>query len=227
MTSRVTVAIVRVGLALGVAGIGTVASMLALVGMVDEPTAGVAPRRQAAVFEIVAPPQDDAPIEPTIESVVPTALPTPTTPAPTRTLARAPSAISATGTPTLGSSLSDLPALGSGMPIATGLPTTGAPGMPTLAEVEPDTPARPVSRPAPRYPRSAQQAGIEGAVVVRLRIDERGRVVDVVVVDASPKGVFDDVAIAAAKSYRFAAAKRDGKAVATTVEQRVVFRLGR
>lgn len=222
----VVVSLGRLVFATSIATVGTAGSMLALLWMVDPPPEAT-PRETSTAFEIVAPPADVTPPEPMIESVVPSVAPAATAPAPTRAMAAAPSAIAGIAPGSIGSALSGMPALGSGMPIAIGTPTAGDSGLPTLAEVEPDIAARPVSRPAPRYPPSAQRAGIEGSVVVRLRIDERGAVVDVVVVDATPKGVFDDVAVAAAKAYRFAAARRGGKAVATTVEQRVVFRLGR
>ncbi|MFO0631892.1 MAG: energy transducer TonB [Nannocystaceae bacterium] len=42
-----------------------------------------------------------------------------------------------------------------------------------------------------------------------------------------PAEVFDAVAIRTARSYRFEPARRDGRAVASTIEQRIVFRLQR
>ncbi|MEQ9497343.1 MAG: energy transducer TonB [Deltaproteobacteria bacterium] len=90
---------------------------------------------------------------------------------------------------------------------------------------EPDTPARAVRRPAPRYPSAARRRGIEGEVVMRLRLDADGRVVDVVVVSATPEGVFESAAVAAVRRYVFRPAQLDGKPLASTIEQRMVFRL--
>ena len=91
--------------------------------------------------------------------------------------------------------------------------------------MEPDTTAVPRRRPPPTYPASARRRGIEGYVVVRMRVDPSGRVTDVVVIDAQPPGVFDESARLAAQSYLFSPARSGGQAVATTLEQRIVFRL--
>jgi len=96
----------------------------------------------------------------------------------------------------------------------------------TLPEaVEPDTTAVPRRRPSPTYPAEARRRGIEGYVVVRMRVGADGRVTDVVVVDADPPGVFDESARRAANSYLFSPARSGGRSVATTLEQRIVFRL--
>ena len=90
---------------------------------------------------------------------------------------------------------------------------------------EPDTAAVARHRPSPIYPSDARQRGIEGFVVVRMRVDAAGRVTDVVVVESDPPGVFDQSARRAAQSYLFSPARAGGIAVATTLEQRMVFRL--
>jgi protein TonB len=117
-------------------------------------------------------------------------------------------------------SLAMLPALGTGGLFA----ATGPAG---LATGNADRPARPVSRPSPRYPADARRRGVEGFVVVRLRVSSTGRVEDVVVVKSSPKGVFDEVARDAARRYRFEPAVVGGRQSASTLEQRIVFRLRR
>lgn len=86
-------------------------------------------------------------------------------------------------------------------------------------------PARPLRRPAPKYPKSAARRGVEGEVVVRVRIDDSGRVVDASVVRATPAGIFDAAALAAARRYRFAPATEAGRPVASTLEQRILFRV--
>ncbi len=90
---------------------------------------------------------------------------------------------------------------------------------------EHDGPAVPRDRPAPRYPEVARRRGIEGHVIVRMRVDETGRVTDVVVVEAEPPRLFDLAAKRAARRYTFQPARSGGKAVATTLEQRILFRL--
>lgn len=95
------------------------------------------------------------------------------------------------------------------------------------AEAIQTTPAAVLHRPAPRYPAVAQRQGIEGHVIVRLRVEADGVVSDVVIVDAEPAGVFDAVARETALRYRFRPARRGTAAVATTVEQRILFRLTR
>jgi protein TonB len=87
------------------------------------------------------------------------------------------------------------------------------------------TPARPRSRPKPRYPRLAQRQGLEGFVTLRLRIDAAGRVTDAVVVKAEPPDVFDDAALQTARRYRFSPARRGGEAVESTLQQTIRFEL--
>ncbi len=112
-----------------------------------------------------------------------------------------------------------------------GLPSMGAlPGseLPTEAVARgQQTPARPRSRPRPRYPRLAQRQGVEGFVTLRLRIDAAGRVVDAVVVKSEPDDVFDDAALQTARRYRFTPARRGGEAVESTLQQTIRFELQR
>ena len=61
----------------------------------------------------------------------------------------------------------------------------------------------PLVRINPEYPPRAQSRGIEGWVQVQFTISETGSVIDAVVVDASPKGVFDDAAIKAISRWRY------------------------
>lgn len=113
-----------------------------------------------------------------------------------------------------------------GLPSVAGLPKLATPSE-SSESGEPDTPARAVSRPAPAYPALAQRRGIEGYVTLRLRIDERGRVTDAVVVKSEPEGTFDKTATATARRYRFTPARANGKPVASTIEQTIRFELKR
>jgi periplasmic protein TonB len=94
-------------------------------------------------------------------------------------------------------------------------------------EPAPTTPARVTHRPAPRYPALAQRRGIEGHVTVVMRIDERGRVVDAVIVDADPPGIFDETALRTVRQYRFDPARSGNRPVASRLEQTIRFELER
>ena len=91
--------------------------------------------------------------------------------------------------------------------------------------VEPDRAARPAHRPTPQYPAQARRKRIEGVVLLRLRVEADGNVSDVVVIEATPPGIFESAAKAAARGARFDPAIIAGEPQATTVEQRIVFRL--
>lgn len=102
----------------------------------------------------------------------------------------------------------------------------GVGGPPLTDEAPPlETAVRPRRRPAPTFPEHARRRGLEGFVVVRLRVDAKGRVTEAVVVSAKPEGVFDEVALQTARRYQFDPARRGGEAVSSTVEQRIVFKL--
>lgn len=76
-----------------------------------------------------------------------------------------------------------------------------------------DTDVIPLVQVEPRYPQKAIARKIEGYVVLRLQINEKGTVDSVEVVDANPKGVFEREAIKAAWRYRFKAKLVDGQPV--------------
>lgn len=133
--------------------------------------------------------------------------------------------------PTALPSLSDRHPLASVSSSLPGLSAAGGPGGLSLTENLPTTkPARkatPTFMPSPRYPSDLRKRGVEGVVIVRIRLDAQGNVVSAVVAKSTPPGVFDDAAINAARRYRFRPAIKNGKASATTVEQRMVFRIKR
>jgi len=66
-----------------------------------------------------------------------------------------------------------------------------------------------VKRVLPEYPWMARKAGREGRVLLRLTIDERGRLTDVVVVEKAGYG-FDREAVRAVRRSTFRPAVRDG-----------------
>jgi protein TonB len=170
----------------------------------------------------VAPPPepellDDSPIVP-LPAIAPTPAQAPETsidpppPRPPRIAGITPG--SGPGGVSVGTATTELPSV-AGLPSAGLEATTG----------EPDTPARVTHRPRPEYPALAQRRGLEGSVTVRLRIDARGRVVDAVVVESDPPGIFDATALRTVRSYRFSPARRGGQAVATTLQQTIRFEL--
>lgn len=78
----------------------------------------------------------------------------------------------------------------------------------------------------PRYPTSAQRAGIEGWVEVDFSVGTDGEVHDAKVARAQPRHVFDRAALEAVDRWRFQPAMRDGKPVEAKLRRRIVFKLG-
>ncbi len=64
----------------------------------------------------------------------------------------------------------------------------------------------------PHYPQLAREMGKEGTVLLRLTIDERGRLIEAVVVRGAGSG-FDEQALRAVKESTFSPAKREGRPV--------------
>ncbi len=207
-----------------VVAVGMTAGSLALVAwMNDDPSPAVheEAHRGPRTVPVMPPPPPPSPSDavpsprpaPARSASAPPPSIAPPAPAPPQLAGLAPS--TGPGTLSLGFGGGTLPSMGQ-------LPGADLPAAMPEASV---TPARPKSRPKPRYPRVAQRQGIEGFVTLRLRIDASGRVVDAVVVEAEPKGVFDDTAIQTARRYRFSPARKGGKPVETTLQQTIRFEL--
>ncbi len=77
-----------------------------------------------------------------------------------------------------------------------------------------DKTATAVVRIDPKYPTQAAKDGIEGWVKLSFSIDTTGAVIDVQVLDAEPKRIFDREAIKALKAWKYQPQIKDGKAVA-------------
>jgi periplasmic protein TonB len=84
---------------------------------------------------------------------------------------------------------------------------------------------RPIEQPAPPYPGAARRQGIEGDVILRLSVDEAGKLISVSVARGSGHRALDEAAIAAVKLWRFEPAVADGRPVAAIAELPVRFRL--
>lgn len=90
-----------------------------------------------------------------------------------------------------------------------------------------DPPVATNAEPPFRYPPELYQEGVEGSVVLRLYIDETGRVVpdSTSIAEGSGYPAFDSAAVAGVGELTFAPARRDGTPVATVFLQPVHFRM--
>jgi len=97
------------------------------------------------------------------------------------------------------------------------------PRQPAAADVL--TPPRLLDNRPPTYPAQALAGGIEGTVLLRLRIAADGRVSKVEIIDSSDHLILDAAAVRAVRTWRFVPARRAGAPVATTVRLPVRFAL--
>lgn len=77
----------------------------------------------------------------------------------------------------------------------------------------------------PSYPSRARNQGITGFVTVRILVGADGGVADVAVVDAQPRGVFEESTLDAVRQWTFEPATYHGAAVRSWVQQRIPFQL--
>ncbi len=105
-----------------------------------------------------------------------------------------------------------------------GLPTEGI-QPPPVVEVGPgdfgiggpaDRGATPLVRINPKYPPDAVRDGVNGWVKLRFTIDEVGQVIDVEVIEAQPKRIFDREAVRALKGWKYQPQIENGVAVKQT-----------
>ena len=88
-----------------------------------------------------------------------------------------------------------------------------------------DDPPQTLSRIRPVYPEIAQEAGIEGTVVVQVFVDKKGRVKDTVILKGIPNTGLDEAAISAIRKTRFRPAKQRERPVGVWISIPVNFRL--
>ena len=88
-----------------------------------------------------------------------------------------------------------------------------------------DDPPQLLSDIRPVYPEIAQEAGIEGTVVVQVFIDKKGRVQDTVILKGIPNTGLDEAAISAIRKTRFRPAKQRERPVVVWISIPVNFRL--
>lgn len=102
----------------------------------------------------------------------------------------------------------------------------GSDGRDNAAAERPSVPPQLIAGAAPAYPEGLRQQGIEGAVRVRVVVDQDGNVENATVAASSGYEEMDAAAVAAAYRYRFTAARnRYGDPVRCAVGQTVQFRL--
>ena len=99
------------------------------------------------------------------------------------------------------------------------------PSGPKVVFIPYDDPPVAVSPIRPRYPEIAQEAGIEGVVVVQAFIDEKGRVKETLILKGVPNTGLDEAAMEAIRKTRFRPAKQRERAVGVWISIPVNFRL--
>ncbi|MBN4080743.1 energy transducer TonB [Caldithrix abyssi] len=88
-----------------------------------------------------------------------------------------------------------------------------------------DDPPEPLTPIRPKYPEIAQEAGIEGTVVVQVFVDKNGRVKETVILQGIPNTGLDEAAAEAIRKVRFRPAKQRERAVGVWISIPVNFRL--
>jgi len=88
-----------------------------------------------------------------------------------------------------------------------------------------DDPPRPLTPIKPKYPEIAQEAGIEGTVIVQVFVDKKGRVKETIILKGIPNTGLDEAAIAAIRETRFEPGKQRERPVGVWISIPVNFRL--
>ncbi|MFT4815564.1 MAG: protein TonB [Pseudohongiellaceae bacterium] len=84
----------------------------------------------------------------------------------------------------------------------------------------------PLIRTTPNYPSRALQRGLEGYVELSFTVSRFGSVIDPVVINAVPEGVFDRAALQAISRWKYSPAMNNGQAIETyDVRHRIVFQM--
>ena len=86
---------------------------------------------------------------------------------------------------------------------------------------------KPRVRVSPEYPRRAIERGIEGSVLLKIKITERGDVDNVRVVQSKPPGIFENAALVAVRQWSFEPGTYKGEPVSVSVDLPMPFRLTR
>lgn len=101
--------------------------------------------------------------------------------------------------------------------------TSGIDEAPTFVAYE--DPPEPISMVKPKYPELAQEAQIEGRVILNVLIDENGDVKKAIIIKGVPNTGLDEAAIEAVKQWKYKPALQRGKPVKVWVAQTIKFEL--
>jgi protein TonB len=104
-------------------------------------------------------------------------------------------------------------------------PAAPAAPAPVAAPAVADSAPRPISSPAPRYPREAQRRGAAGTVVLRVHVGIDGEPQAIDLVQGSGFRELDRAAADAVRRWRFAPATHGGQPVEAAVQVPVTFNL--
>jgi protein TonB len=99
------------------------------------------------------------------------------------------------------------------------------PSGPRVKFIPYDEPPVPLTKIDPDYPEIAQEAGIEGTVIIQAFIDNRGRVQETIVLKGVPNTGLDDAAAEAIRRTRFKPAKQREREVGVWISIPVHFTL--
>jgi protein TonB len=99
------------------------------------------------------------------------------------------------------------------------------PSGPRVKFIPYDEPPVPLTKIDPDYPEIAQEAGIEGTVIIQAFIDKRGRVQETIVLKGVPNTGLDDAAAEAIRRTRFKPAKQREREVGVWISIPVHFTL--
>ncbi len=84
----------------------------------------------------------------------------------------------------------------------------------------------PLIRTTANYPSRALQREIEGFVELSFTVDRFGSVIDPIVINAVPEGIFERSALQSISKWKYSPAMNNGEAIATyDVRQRIVFQI--
>ncbi len=104
-------------------------------------------------------------------------------------------------------------------------PAIDAIPIPQPVGLSPETPVDFSSNPPPQYPLDAARNGLEGTVLLRLRVDTAGKVTEVEIIESSGHDSLDRAAVEAVKRWKGRPARRFGRAIASEEVLPVRFRL--
>ncbi len=99
------------------------------------------------------------------------------------------------------------------------------PSSPEFKFIPYDEPPKPITPIKPVYPDIAQEAGIEGQVLVRCFINEKGRVTEAIVVKGIPRTGLNESAVEALKKTRFKPATQRKKPVGVWITIPINYKL--